>query len=177
MKSPTLHDLYFDYLIPQIRPEDDGETYIDLLRLMHEKEFVWFVPNDDNRIMDGLDIRTEWILHVLEAVGPPVDLGIPCSFLEVLIGISRRMGFITSEEPSGWAWQLILNLELNRMRDPLSRYKKAKTDEILERVIWRTYERDGAGGFFPLTRPRHDQRKIEIWAQMNAYIIEIHPDF
>jgi hypothetical protein len=39
------------------------------------------------------------------------------------------------------------------------------------RLIWRTYEPDGSGGFFPLMHPS-DQRirhKVEIWTQMNAY--------
>jgi hypothetical protein len=29
------------------------------------------------------------------------------------------------------------------------------------------------GGFFPLTHPNDDQRKVEIWYQMNAYLDEL----
>jgi hypothetical protein len=52
-----------------------------------------------------------------------------------------------------------------------------QVEEILHTLIWRTYDPDGTGGFFPLTRPQFDQRTIEIWYQMNAYSMEIHPEY
>lgn len=142
------------------------------MHLMHVKEFICLVYNDDNRLVDGLDVRAEWFAYS----GRVVDMG-PCSFLEVLIGLSRRMAFFTGESAEGWAWQLLTNLELDRMRDPLSKYKRRKAEDILETVIWRTYEPDGACGFFPLTHPQDDQRKVELWYQMNAYVMEIHPEY
>lgn len=174
----TLHDVYLqEHLAPQIAFEP-GETYWDILRLMYEKEFVWFVPNDDNRIVDGLDLRTEWMDHVMEVIDQPLpEFNVPCSFLEVLIALSRRLAFIAGESAEGWAWQLMINLDLHRMKDPLSRYKTRKADDIFEAVIWRTYERDGSGGFFPLGHPHRDQRKVELWYQMNAYVEEIHPEY
>lgn len=170
--SLALHEAYLDYLAPQVGADPDGETYWQLLRLMHSKEFVWFVPNDDNRIVDGLDVRGEW----LDMIELPIDMG-PCSFLEVLVGLSRRMDFLTNERAEGWGWQLITNLGLNKMPDPLSRYKSQKTEDILEAVIWRTYQADGSGGFFPLIHPQEDQRKVELWYQMSAYVEEINPDY
>jgi hypothetical protein len=50
-------------------------------------------------------------------------------------------------------------------------------EEILYALIWRTYDPDGVGGFFPLAWPKEDQTKIEIWYQMNAYAKEIHPEY
>lgn len=168
----ALNERYLRYLESQI--SFNGRTkYRDLLHLMHEKEFgPWFIPNDDNRIVDGHDVRIEWLMS-FDGSG----LQGPVSFLEVLIALSRRIAFIIGESPKGWAWQLLCNIELHRMRDPLSRYKTAKANDIMETVIWRTYDPDGVGGFFPLNRPREDQRKVEIWYQMNAYIREIHPEY
>jgi len=167
--NQDLREAYLDYLAPQIAAVPDvGESYWDLLRLMQEKEFVWFVPNDDNRIADGLEIRAEWF----DAIGLSMDLG-PCSFLEVVVGLSRRMAFIIGESAEGWGWQLLINLELHKMRDSLSRYKANKANDIMDTVIWRTYAPDGTGGFFPLAWPRDDQRKVELWYQLNAYAIEL----
>lgn len=170
--NQALHEAYLDYLAPQVGADPDNGSYWDLLRLMHSTEFVWFVPNDDNRLVDGLDIRAEW----LDQIELSVDMG-PCSFLEVLVGLSRRMAFMAGESAEGWAWQLLVNLGLDRMSDPLSRYKTRKAEDILETVIWRTYEPDGTGGFFPLVHPLADQRKIELWYQMGAYVEEIHPEY
>lgn len=167
---------YFHWLEPQVREGGhQRRTYSDVLMLLQTKEFVWQVPNDDNRIQDGLDLRTEF-LH--EAGAPSyVVLDAPCSVLEVLVGISRRLAFMAEGSQEGWAWQLLVNLELHRMHDPLSHRKTAQVDEILERLIWRNYNPDGTGGFFPLSWPEEDQTKVEIWYQMSAYVEEIHPDY
>jgi hypothetical protein len=162
---------YLDYLAPLVGVEP-GESYWTLLKLMHEKEFVWFVPNDDNRIKDGLDVRVQWLMS-FDGSG----LQGPVSFLEVLVGLSRRMEFFTGESAEGWGWQFLVNLGLDRMRDPLNRRKQNRVDEILDTVIFRTYRSDGTGGFFPLTRPREDQREVELWFQMSEYVHEIHPEY
>ena len=48
-------------------------------------------------------------------------------------------------------------------------------EKLLERVkkfLNREYDKDGTFGLFPLKNPKKDQRKVEIWYQMMAYIIE-----
>lgn len=171
-------EAYFHWLAPQVRDEGhQSHTYTDLLRLMHGKEFVWLVPNDDNRLVDGLDLRLEFLQ---EAEAPndlsPETFG-PVSVLEVLIGLSRRMAFVAEGDAEVWAWQFLGNLELHKMSDPLSRREAAQVDEILESLIWRTYNIDGTGGFFPLTKPEEDQTQVELWYQMCAYVEEIHPEY
>ena len=45
-------------------------------------------------------------------------------------------------------------------------------DRILVRVMHRRYRADGVGGFFPLKNPREDQRGLELWYQISAYVLE-----
>lgn len=169
--SGNPQEAYLDFLEPQVGVDASSNgAYWDIVNIMFAKEFVWLVPNDDNRIADGLDIRSEWEWFDNDEI--VVDLG-PCSFLEVIIGLSRRMAFITDESAEGWAWQLLTNLRLGKMRDPLSQYKIRKANDILDVVIWRNYNSDGSGGFFPLMRPRNNQREIELWYQMSEYIEEL----
>jgi hypothetical protein len=49
-------------------------------------------------------------------------------------------------------------------------------EDILDTCIWRTYQPDGQGGFFPLAWPEEDQTKVELWYQIAAYIDELHPE-
>ena len=144
---------------------------------MHMKEFVWMpeAGNDDNRIEDGLDLRMEFF-HEIGRRGDRGDFG-PCSVLEVMIGVSRRLAWFAGDGAEGWAFELLRNLELHKMPDPLSSRKAAKVDRILETLIWRNYRPDGYGGFFPLAWPSRDQTRVEIWYQMNEYIGEIHPEY
>lgn len=178
--SPKIDQLKEDYLRwlePQLRDEHGNprKTYWDLLNVMFEKEFIFVVPMDDNRIADGLDLRVEFARerrlrpYALNSLGP-------CSFLEVLIALSRHLAFTAGGEAPGWAWQLLGNLELHRMTDPLTRPKHRKVQEVMDTVIWRTYAPDGTGGFFPLAFSDDDQTKIELWYQLNAYVEELHPE-
>jgi hypothetical protein len=168
---------YLDWLISQIEI-NSTKTFHDALDCLHNTEFVWIVPNDDNRVYDGLDLRTEfvdgthgWALD--EIMQLPVMTGKGASVLEVLIGLSRRVAFTCGGEAPWWAWQLMGNLGIFRFPDPLSRHKRNRLHELLEVLIWRTYARNGEGGFFPLTNPKEDQTKVEIWYQMNQYAMEI----
>ena len=140
--------------------------YTDLFEQMFLKEFFWTVPNDDNRIEDGLDIRREYF-HRHEAL----DRG--CSVLEVIIGLSRRLSFLAGGDSEWWAWRLIANLELSRMTGRIGAIRAERIDDILDRFIWRLYEPDGTGGLFPLAWPKEDQRKVELWYQMCHYIEEL----
>lgn len=162
---------YYEWLISQVEIRGD-KTFRELFERMHNTEFVWMVARDDNRVADGLDLRIEFLnnhpgrkqnLLILEGA----------SFLEVLIALSRRTAFTAGGEASAWAWMLIENLRLDRMADPLSEHKMDRIDAVLEDVIWRQYEWDGTGGFFPLVQATQDQTKVEIWYQMQAYVIEI----
>lgn len=174
--SDSLAEDYLRWLAPQIREAEDApdKEFWGLLKLMRDKEFFEVVKYDDNRIEDGFDIRREFLREV--GVSPfDVRMG-PCSFLEVLIGLSRRLAFAAAGTAPGWAWTLVSNLELHKMSDPLSAYKRRKANDILEACIFRTYQPDGQGGFFPLGWPSEDQRQVELWYQMSAYISELHPE-
>lgn len=176
MSSPLTED-YFRWLGPQIRNMHNNptKTYGNLTRLMFEKEYVPLIPHDDNRAADGRDLRAEFCFQRDLPIDRLENLG-PASFLEVLIGLSRRLSFAASGQPEGWAWQLLDNLELNRLSDPLTRKKAKQAEDILEACIRRTYTPDGQGGFFPLAWPNEDQRTVELWYQMAAYIDELHPE-
>jgi hypothetical protein len=179
--SKPLDDLYLEWLYDQVRNEHGPQqkTYWDLMRLLLLKEFVWTVPNDDNRVEDGLDLRVEFVVEIGQRkaryADPRKHMIASASVLEVIIGISRRMAFLAGGSPQGWAWTLIENLGLHRMHDPLTPRWAEQVDEALDRLIWRMYDFDGTGGFFPLAFPDRDQKEVEIWYQMNEYINEL-PD-
>lgn len=178
MTSHPLAEDYFRWLAPQIREEHDpNRTHWGLVQIMHEKEYAQdrLVHNDHNRLKDGLALRTRFCYAHHIHPGSLSDLG-PCSFLEVLIGLSHRMAFDLGGSPPGWAWCLVLNLELDKLADPVGERKASKIHTILDRCIHRDYAPDGFGGFFPLAWPNEDQRYVEIWYQMAAWINERHPE-
>lgn len=162
-------DAYFLWLCKQVWVPTDGRTYKGVLELMFETEFVWIIGNDENRLADARDLRMRY--------GKTDSKLTPVTFLEVMIALSRRFEFIVNGKAGKIAWQLMLNLKLDKFPDPINQNEWMAVRDILETVIWRTYGRNGEGGFFPLEHPLEDQSVVEIWYQMAAYINENHESF
>lgn len=176
--NTKLRDDYIHWLADQLREEsdDNGHTYRELIELMFDKPFVFTIQMDENRVEDGLALRTEFgYAHYSRATHKQMERLGPCSFLEVLIGLSRRLSFNAGGSALGWAWQLMGNLDLHEKFDPLTLSRAVEAEEIMDTVIRRSYSPDGTGGFFPLTRSDDDQTRIELWYQMHSYINEMHP--
>lgn len=175
---PPLDELYFNWLYSQVddrRIKHPSRTYWRLCKLMYTREFLWSVPNDDNRIEDGKELRYEFVDNERLM---DVDIGwmrLGCSMLELLVALSRRLHFVTDVEPRLWFWRLVENLSLRGYTDNKS-YADMEVIDILDAVIWRTYSESGEGGLFPLRNAQQDQRRVEIWYQMNAYVLELEEE-
>lgn len=177
MIAVPLDEAYIQWLYSQVgsvKIRHSSSTYWNLLRQLYTKEFVWFVPNDDNRAEDGKSLRYEFIEELeLELVDRESRewMLMPCSFLEMIIALAKRMAREDGDSPRGWFWHFIQVLGLDVYADNID-LPHQEIEEILDRVIWRTYRRDGHGGLFPLKHPREDQREVEIWYQFSAYFRE-----
>lgn len=173
--SHALDELYLTWLYGQIADVEvanPSRTFWNLAQAMFTKEFVWFIPNDDNRVEDGRYLRCEFLedLGLDEEDTDPDWMHLGCSMLEMLIGLSRRLSFQGEGEPRDWFWTLVDNLGLRY--DDRKRFPAARVEEVLDNVIWRTYRPDGVGGLFPLKHPDRDQRDVELWYQLSAYLLE-----
>src|SRR5882757_163395 len=111
----TLDERYLTWLVKQVEPVTNlnpARSHWLLCTQMYRKEFTWFIPNDDNRLYDGLDIRQEFIDSEEGGDVPGNWLSEACSFLEMVIALSRRMAFESDLEPAYWFWRMIENLNL-----------------------------------------------------------------
>lgn len=173
MASGTLDDQYLTWLyslVADVKTRKGPRTYWNLLRKLFTTEFAWFVPNDDNRAEDGRELRFEWASQVDVRVDKDwMSLG--CSFLEMLIGLSRRLEFQTDRDSVYWFWHLIGNLGLLGHNDR-SNFLEEDVEDRVHAVIFRTYDCDGNGGLFPLRSTDRDQTKVEIWYQLSEYLLQ-----
>jgi len=168
---------YFDFL-RSIVDEEDKHEYDKLLSELHRIDFYSLIPNDDNRGEDGKQLRQRFVDE-----GGPQGLSLsqnePCTVLEMLIGLAYRLEFESANSrwektPGEWFWILLDNLGLGWC-DNMKFVQIKNTDELHLKIgvcLDRHYKSDGNGGLFPLKEPRKDQRRIEIWYQMSAYIME-----
>lgn len=173
MAAGTLDDQYLTWLyslVADVRTRRGPRAYWNLFRKLFVTEFAWFVPNDDNRAEDGRELRLEWVRT--QDVSVDADwAALGCSFLEMLIGLARRLEFQTEQDYVFWFWKLLENMGLLGHNDR-SHFTDEDVEDHTHRVMFRTYDPDGNGGLFPLRCTDRDQRDIEIWQQLCEYLLE-----
>jgi len=171
------HTAYFLWLYNRI--QHPKHEHRKLLRFLHSVEFRWHVPNDDNRIGDGKELRTKYCeTHHILTSDETYDAG--ASVLEVLIALADRMDdqlyepFVDSRS-SIWFWEFLQNLGLAGFNDKKWYGKRSEgvTLEVLDTWMDRKYDPSGSGGIFPVYKPHQpDQTKVELWYQLMAYLGE-----
>lgn len=181
-RSGTLDDLYFEWLYEQVADVneiDPRKTYWDLLRKLYCSEFLYFIPNDDNRAQDGFELRDFFLQE--EGLQPdPYWETLPCSIFEMLVSLARRMEFEGGRSVVHWFWQFIRNLELDIFTDEFCMESASGyhvmvyiAQSAVEALNSRSYSYSGHdGGLFPLNDPEEDQSEVELWYQMSAYLRE-----
>lgn len=158
-----MNDLYFHKLKSIILPAPNRRSYGLLLNKLYSEEFVPLIERDGNRAADGIYLR--------DFEGCTDDR--PCSVLEMLIALAGRFdgnaGFDPDEVYDNF-WSMMENIGLDYYDD--SNYSEREVFGILKIFEERKYNFNGKGGLFPLKKAKDDQRKEEIWNQMQAWEIE-----
>jgi hypothetical protein len=171
---PSIDEEYLTWLyarIGSVRETRRSKTYWSLFRFLFHKEFIWLIPNDDNRVEDGRYLRYEFLEETgLGSEISPDWMGMGCSVLEMLLALSERLAFQADRTPRHWFWELMNNLSLSGYNDRV--FDEERVNTIVDTLIWRTYKPNGLGGLFPLRHPKEDQREVEIWYQLSAYLLE-----
>lgn len=178
-RAVPLDEAYFVWLYSQVASVENknlSTSYWTLLRLLHSKEFVWDrkkIDKDGNRAQDGKDLRSQF-LHQTGATISKSDedwLQYGCSVLELMVALAWHLEFNGGETQSKWFWVLVDNLGLSGCTDA-DPPDPSRIELVLDTVLDRQYAPSGAGGFFPLQNPEHDQRDVELWYQLNEYLLE-----
>ena len=181
-KHLPLKTEYFDWLT-NYNIGKGIEKYTGLCQILYQKEFRWYVHNDDNRCEDGLSLRQAFIdFRRLDESHLEVQyfLKTKCSVLEVLVALAKRINDYTydlnprHDNTNKWFFEMLDNLKLTIFKgDHISRIDDVAIDYILETLMDRTYDYNGNGSLFPLKkRARQDMSEVEIWYQLMAYLAE-----
>jgi hypothetical protein len=168
---------YLEWLSAQITP-NRPRNFEELFYQLSQKEFFYVLAEDNSRIQDVHELRHACFREFDVKPYVTTDVLGPVSVLEVMVALSKRLAYQTDSDAGQWAWQLMINLQLDRYSGRISRRLAEEIDGMLDRLIWRQYQPDGVGGFFPLAWPQRDQTDVELWYQMSAYLEEqeIHDD-
>lgn len=163
---------YYMWLLDKVDAlHGEKSNYSNLLQQLFSTTYVYAFIMDKNRAKGGESLRAVYALEeglYLEDVYQG-----PCTVLEMLVGLADTLSFNQGDTVSKWFWEMIDNLGLGSMDDRT--YDENYISDVLHTWMNHAYEPDGTGSLFPLKYSDLDQRTMEVWNQMNAYLIENYP--
>lgn len=176
--SDRINDEYFEFLCELIDSKRFSRrvSYRKLLMRLHDIEFTWFVPFDDNRADDGIQLRRRFAL-IRDDITLSNYITGPCSVLEMMVALAVRCeetimdDALLGNRTGQWFWGMIHNLGLSSMSD--AKFDPDVVDDIVARLLNREYEPNGEGGLFTIKRCERDLRTVEIWRQLSWYLNSI----
>lgn len=172
---------YYNWLLSNVDEYDHPiDNYSSLLESLYSTQFYWLIDMDENRALDGMELRDKFALSygldVDEFTEYMIDnnacLDGSCSVLEMMIALAIRCDEEIMQDSNGcisdWFWIMIVNLNLENQDNEY--FDIHYVDDVLETWMSRKYKRNGEGNIFYSDIRRKDFRKAEIWYQMNWYL-------
>lgn len=175
-----INHLYFDWMIGLAIPDRYLRSkYGKLLASLNDTEFYYLIPLDENRYIDGINLRQRFIFEncINETDFPEFIEEQKCSMLEMMVALSLRCEeHIMGDPEIGnrmyiWFLDMIKSLQLYDMTD--DNFDEYYFREIIDRFLNHDYAYNGVGGLFTISNPPQNMQETEIWYQMCWYLDSI----
>ena len=86
-----IQDEYFEWMCEMVGANANCEgdySFNKLLRHLHQIEFTYTIPKDENRAKAGIGLRRRFSLHTNQEIKDYLDG--PCSVLELIVSIAKK---------------------------------------------------------------------------------------
>lgn len=163
----SVDNRYFMYLCRLMRLSlPEHRDYGLLMEKLYDTDFFWVHPLDENRLIDGMELREAYLRVRGE------ELLRPYNCLEVLAAFSKRIEENILGEPGNdkierMFWVMLSNLGLLEFTD--YEFDEQKVTDILQKWLTRN---DKSVHLFPLKMSRRDESELDFWWQMQLYVDE-----
>jgi len=181
MTKNELNNEYFEWMCQLVCDEKYPKrlSYRKLLTYLNGVEFIYTIGLDENRYVDGIDLRYRFAYERSyddSLITAYLD-DHPCSVLEMMVALALRCEEHIMDDPyegnrmGQWFWSMIVNLGLDSMND--NAFDERYVHDVVLRLLNREYKRNGEGGLFTVDHCKYDLRSVEIWYQMCWYLASI----
>lgn len=179
MQTTEIEKVYFDWMTSKVfKNEYDRDSYLDLLSQMHNVIFTYSIPMDENRYLDGVDLKKTFLWENNLDNSYLECLGNECSLLEMMVALSCRCETSIMSNPEygnrTWMWFHIMLENMGLLDMTNEYYDRRYIAERISVLLERRYDYDGTGGLFKVPNTQYDMRRIEIWAQLNWFLDTIN---
>lgn len=163
--------------------EKEYRSYSNLIHSLSTIEYIWEHPLDENRAIDGLDLRKDFTYEMDLYLDANSGLMPKCTVLEMLVALSvkcenRIMRDLSyGDRTSKWFFEMLENSGLLIYSN--NKWNRNTIHEIFDKlndIFDGRYKKDGSGGFFPIKNKKIDQRNNDLWKQMTTYLREKYID-
>ena len=148
--------------------EKECKQNLCLVSALAQVEFVWRHPMDENRAIDGLELRDDFEYETDEFLDKSSGLPAQCSMFEMLAALAIRCenqlmrNSLIGDRTSKWFFEFLNNLgvldcnerDVNKIVDACNMFMDGKKD------------------LFPLKKKGIKQTNEQIWKQLMAYLNE-----
>lgn len=172
---------YLTYLYELIGfPLEISDSYYELCKYLLYLDFYAKNDRDINRVYDANVMRNTYLSIYTQGQHYPKYEKI-CSVLEIILIMARLSQSVCEDDiPNNttyrWFRELTTNLGLGDYTDDyVMENDDLPFDDIdykINTFVEREYYPSGVDGMFPLRCYEKDQRKVELWYQMHAYLME-----
>ena len=165
----------------------EDKPYTELFNILHGVDFCYIASMDCNMEEHGMELRYRFgtdenidhreICYYLDRDG--------CSFLEMMVALAFRCEEDIMDDPefgnrtSIWFSDMLTNLGIADYDDLYFKENSPDIDSIQEDILSkieiclnRDYEKNGSGGLFITKNQNIDMRYLDIWQQLNRYLLE-----
>lgn len=148
--------------------EKEIRNNLCLVSALAQVEFVWRHPMDENRAIDGLDLRSDFEYETGEYLDKSSGLIPQCSMFEMLAALAIRCenqlmrDSLIGDRTSKWFFEFLDNLGV---KDCDERDVDIIVDACRDFL-------DGKRELFPLKKRGIKQKNEQIWKQLMAYLNE-----
>lgn len=179
MRNSTILKDYKAFLMENV--ENRTHKVVDyslLLDTLFNIPFNAYIDMDNNRIQDAICMREEYLeTDKMRGFDVSAVEDRYISAFEVLFALAKRLENDILCDPmeeidhsADHFWMFLKNLGVEKCSN--GRFSEAIVRDKVEKWVRREYQKDGFGSIFPVTKPKCDMRKLEIWDQMNAFLME-----
>lgn len=154
-----------------------AHSYGNLLQALIDTDFRPSMDRDTNRSADGIYLRTLFAIecnYSVNDVNAIIDDN--CSLMEMMLALAIRMEDSIMSDPeigdrtSHWFASMLYSLNVMQ---PDENFDINWFRQCIYEFNTRQYQPNGFGGLFTIRDPHKDMRTMEIWAQMNQYLVEV----
>lgn len=177
MDNQKLSLEYLDWLKSHVIQEDIyTQKYDKFFELLHDIDFVYCLPMDQNREEDGFDLRYQFITEHNYKEEHIEALEKPCSMLEMMIALSIRCEqnfaynpYEYGDRTGEWFWRMVQNMGLTgKITD--EDFDEGFIIDKISKCLERKYSPNGRGGLFMVPNLKEDMREVDIWKQAVWYL-------